>query len=100
MEDTYYILYFLDPLKNSSYTNHFKFKKKEDAIEFVMEDVEYFLKQQQKFVSGLKGNIDNHLEKYRNYLLENDELYFYGEYNEITNNPEYVYKYWIKDSFD
>ena len=25
-----------------------------------------------------------------------DELYFYGEYNEISNNPAYVYKYWIK----
>ena len=33
----------------------------------------------------------------KKYLKEHNEVYFYGEYNEISNNPEYVYKYWIEE---
>jgi hypothetical protein len=96
MKSPQYLVYFLDPLKNSTYTNHYKFFTKEDAEIFIIESIEYHLNLQVKFVSGLKGNLEKHLENYKKYLKKNNEIYFFGEYNEICNNSEYVYKYWIE----
>ena len=97
MKSHQYLVYFLDPLKNSTYTKDYRLESKEDSQLFIMESIEYHLNQQINFVSGLKGNIQNHLDKYKKYLKEHNEVYFYGEYNEISNNPEYVYKYWIEE---
>ena len=94
-----FYIYFLDPLKNSTYTKHYSIESKEDAKLFIIESIEYHLNQQQNFVSGLKGNLQKHLDNYKKYLNDHDEVYFYGEYNEISNNPEYVYKYWIAQSY-
>ena len=93
-----YYVYFLDPLKHSKYTTYYEIESKEEAQQFIMESIEYHLNQQQQFVSGLKGNLQKHLDNYTKYLNDHDEVYFYGEYNEIFNNPEYVYKYWIVES--
>lgn len=90
-----WLVYFLDPLRSSEYTTSYNFTSKEEAQEFIIDDIYYQLTQQENFVSGLKGNKQKHIEKYKNYLYQNDEVYFFGEYNEISCNSEFVYKYWI-----
>lgn len=89
-------VYFLDPLKNEKFTSIDEFNNLDDCYKFILNDIESLLEQQTKFISGLKGNLKTHLEKYKKYLINNNLVYFYGEYNEITYNNEYVYKYWIE----
>ena len=91
------VLYY-DPLTNVSQSiNCYSIK---EAKTYIINDIIYLLNKQTQFVSGLKGNFENHIANYKTFLEQNDKVYFFGEYREYPETNEYIYSYIIQNKFD
>jgi len=87
-----YILIGIDPFAQPGIDFIFKFDTMDIIYEYIEDWLTKKLTTQRYFLSGLKGNIETHIKNYMEYLKENNELLFYGEYK--TDNIEpYTYKW-------
>ena len=75
------------------------FYEKKSAYKFIISEVEYLLEEQSKNISGLNGDKNKHIQKYKEFLKTNNELYYYGEYLDYYLHNElepYEIKYKIE----
>lgn len=87
MENVVYIVYRQNPYISSFPHTHLFFDK-QDAICHILNEITDLLEDQKSTVSGLKGDKKKHIDNYRHFLIENDMLYFYGEYIDYYNTME------------
>ena len=92
-----YLLSIVDPFSSANIPLTILFSNYNNARKYILEDINNSLEEQKNYISGLKGVKDIHMEKYREFLYENDEVYFYGEYKDYYNTLEpYEIKYKIE----
>lgn len=94
-DDGVYVLYKIIPYI-SSFPKTYVFINKDKVYSFIINEISTLLYEKQLSLSGLKGTIHNHTEKYKKYLLENDELYYYGEYIDYYDLEPYEIQYKIE----
>ena len=73
------------------------FKDELSSKKFIIDEIDSKLEAQKGYVCGLKGNKEQHLKKYVDFLEENSEVCYYGEYLDYFNTLEpYEMKYIIE----
>jgi hypothetical protein len=71
------------------------FKSIVQTRKYILDIINNNLEQQIYYVSGLKGNKISHLNKYKKFLINNNKLYYYGEYKQYSNKLPYLFKFII-----
>jgi len=88
------ILVGIDPFAQPGIDFIDKFSNLDSCYSYVKKWINDELERQKKFICGLKGSKDTHIENYMLFIKENKYLHFYGEFTTITNEP-YEYKWLI-----
>lgn len=71
------------------------FKSINEIYKYILDFINNDLEDQKLYISGLKGIKECHLKKYKNYLISNNKLYYYGEYSEYKKEKPYLLKFII-----
>ena len=88
-----YILIGIDPLAQPGIDEIFKYATLKEAHEHVELWLHDTLTLQSRLLCGLKGDIDQHIQKYITKLRECDYINFYGEYPGKELSGQYEYKW-------
>lgn len=87
MSNIVYVVYKNNPYI-STFPSTYLFFEKEDAILYILNEIKDLLENQKSTISGLKGSKKIHMDNYRTFLIDNDMLYYYGEYIDFYNTIE------------
>ena len=89
-----YVLVGIDPFAQPGVDFISKFNSLDERTKYIENWLKKMLNKQESFVSGLKGDINRHINKYMENLKNTNELIFYGEYK-IESSEPYTYKWLV-----
>jgi hypothetical protein len=88
------ILIGIDPFAQPDIDFIQRYDSIDSAYEYVKDWLDGQLEKQKKFICGLKGNKEQHIEKYITLLKNENYIHFYGEYKTESDEP-YEYKWMV-----
>ena len=89
-----FILVGIDPFHQPGVDEIYRFDTKDKVYDFINNWLDTKLTEQLHYCTSLKGDKENHIQEYINYLNDWNVVQFYGEFTHPDNASEpYEYKW-------